>query len=134
MFKSLTLAILMAAFAVSPALAQNPDGSITLTPSKLYEMIEVEKKKSTHQTEILKLLRERLNTLESRGDVQSKRHERQNERLSKVEEQTAYIQAKPIGELQRRVLLIEERLAESERKLAGVQKQITILHSKKADK
>lgn len=117
MFKPLTLAILTAAFAVSPALAQNPDGSITLTPSKQYELLQETRDQVARITAELR-----------------SRNQKLGERVTKVEEKTAYIQAKPIGELQRRVLRIEESLTEIERKLAGVQKQVTVLHAKKADK
>lgn len=54
MLKKLTLAILAAAFVVSPVVAQNPDGSITLTPSKLYELIQETRGQAANVASMLK--------------------------------------------------------------------------------
>ncbi len=66
------------------ASAQNRDGSITLTPSKLYELIEVEQKKSGHQTVILKLVRDRLAKAEDRISELEKREKLQAEALGNL--------------------------------------------------
>lgn len=56
-------------FLTALAQAKNPDGSITLTPSVLYDLIVVEQKKSAHQTAILELLRGRLKEMDERIDA-----------------------------------------------------------------
>lgn len=95
---------------VVPSIAAN-DESIVLTPTKLFELIEVEQKKSKSQTELIKSLRERVGNLEDfLNDANTK------------EGFGAKFHA------------IDARLNELERVVGGVQKQVTILHAKKADK
>lgn len=107
---ALSLAVVIGGVFVFNAVdAKNPDGSITLTPSKLYELIEVEQKKSKHQTAILELLRGRVSEIQKEADGI-----RQRANDAAVNH--------------------EQRIVELERKVAGVQKQVTILHAKKADK
>lgn len=74
-----------------PAIHQLDKELVVLTPSKLYDLIEVEQKKSKIQTRILAAFQDRLKVL-------------------------------------------EENVKELERKIMGMQKQITILHAKKVNK
>lgn len=57
----------------------------------------------------------------------NKRVEGISQRLRNVEDKATYIQAREVGQLQARVI-------ELERKVSGMQDQITVLHAKKVDK
>ncbi len=109
------------------AWAQNPDGSVTLTPSKLYSLIEVEQKKSARQTAILELLRGRVSEVQKdldgvreRANSAAINHE---PRIVELERKLA-LQAKGIGNL-------SVKLQESRDQVARLIKR---LDNKKADK
>lgn len=94
----------------------NPDGSVTLTPSKLYELVQ------ETRDQVANIVR--MNN--RKEEVQDKKVTHLINTVKLMQENNAH-----------KAVVIHDLIArtyELERKVAGVQKQVTVLHAKKADK
>lgn len=117
--------------AALPVMAQNPN--ITLTPSSLYGMIEKLKVQAEKLTGVALRQNQRQQLNEKRLDSLEREVLKQRDQVASLEHKVKRLVDTALAAGRNRNQK-EEQLAEIERRLAGVQKQVTVLHAKKADK